>query len=195
MLVSLAVTQLVVQRVIVLPQNLFTQPYFAVFGWLPERIALVYVLFRVAEAIFAQLSYRVAKIVGSDERLSLSIICLAAAASLVLLANAPRAGWALAAYVGLSIAGGLLRPFLASAANRRAPSAMRASVLSVMNMGFMLSAIIIVPAFGHIADVASLRVSVRVFQTVFLALLAPVFVWGWRALGAPASEEEDRTGP
>lgn len=176
-LLSLALLHLVVSRFVGLPRNLFTQPYFATFGWTAARIALIFVVFRAVQALFSLFSAQLDRLLGAQDRRSLWVMSGIGAMSLVLLGNAPSVSILIAAYVGLSVTSGLLRPFLAQAVNARVPTKRRASVLSTVGMGFQITGLLFVPAFGRVADVYSVRVSMQLFQGLFLALLVVVVIW------------------
>ena len=103
------------------------------------------------------------------------------APDVVLLANAPVAAVLVGAFVCLKITGGVYGPFRARVMHERISSDKRATIGSFMTMGFKLTGPMIVPAFGHLADTNSVRLSMQVFQFAFIFLLAIGVLWGWRA--------------
>lgn len=179
---SLTFLHLVVFRITSTPKSLFGQPYFTSFGWTPAMIAPLYVVFGLIQAFFAAFSGPIKRLTGGNERRTLGMLAIGIFASLALIAISRSVAVIIAGYVIVSITGGLYLPFAMKAANDRAETGKRASILSTLGMGFQITSLIVSPAFGRLSDMISIRASVQWFAIIFGALAVVAFLWCGKAL-------------
>ena len=182
-MIFLIFINLVIMRMYTQPQYQFSQPYLKSFAFSTEQISYFFAIFSATSSLFAKFSATVKKYLGSSERRIFLLIVLIGVGFLFALVNAPIGLIAVLAFIGLNLMLGVFMPFIQDSLNRRLPSDIRASCLSIVSAGQSMIGTICLPLFGYFADAYTLKTSLVIFQWTFFSLLFIGVIWGWKSLG------------
>jgi MFS family permease len=172
------------------PTSFLFQPYLRTYGWLAHQIPVAVAGLLALQAVAASLSGRLGEAFrGRNDRVALALAGLFIVA-LSVYAYAPTAGVLIVGAVLLRMGNGLFQPFMQKLINDRSGSKHRASLLSINQLGVTLSAALVAPLFGRLADVQSIRVSGRAFHAVFVLVIVATTLLVGRALRREAAPDD-----
>lgn len=188
-LLVLILMSIVLMRLWATTERPFSQPHLTTFGYNPEQISYLHIIFYSIAAILAKNSQRITAWFGDNESGAMLAIGFVGSIAVLMMVNA---GSGLIAVIGLSsiyLVYGLSQPLIQNSLNQRVSSENRASCLSIANMGNSLLGVFLGPIFGYLADAWSLQASLFVYQWTFIPLLLLGAFLSWKILGKGTKPE------